>query len=169
MIVTPGPIVALIVGTSLRHGARTGLMAMAGVNAGVMIQLAVVAAGLAWIVDLFARNFEVDPLYRRGLSPVCLGVQTLWRARGAVAGVPVAPLSANRAFARGFVVAFTNPKTIVFQRRSCRSSSTDGEREERTALCCSRGPSGSSRSRCDAIWVLCAARLKAAVSSAARN
>ena len=39
LIATPGPNVALIVGTSLTHGARTGLIAMAGVNTGVMIQL----------------------------------------------------------------------------------------------------------------------------------
>ena len=56
LVATPGPNVALIVGTSLTHGARTGLMAVAGVNVGVVIQLAVVAAGLSWIVELFART-----------------------------------------------------------------------------------------------------------------
>src|SRR5436853_5134558 len=91
LIATPGPNVALIVGTSLRHGARTGLMAMAGVNAGVMIQLAVVAAGLAWIVDLFARNFDTIRFVGAAYL-LLLGVQTLWKSRGVVAGAPVAPL-----------------------------------------------------------------------------
>ena len=59
LIATPGPNVALIVGTSLTHGARTGLIAMAGVNLGVMVQLVVVAAGLSWIVELFAKNFDI--------------------------------------------------------------------------------------------------------------
>ena len=37
LIATPGPNVALIVGTSLTHGARTGLIAVAGVNIGVPV------------------------------------------------------------------------------------------------------------------------------------
>ena len=73
LIATPGPNVALIVGTSLRHGARTGLIAMAGVNLGVMVQLVVVAAGLSWIVELFAQQFRPDPLYRCRLSAVPRG------------------------------------------------------------------------------------------------
>ena len=59
LIATPGPNVALIVGTSLTHGAPTGLIAMAGVNLGVMVQLVVVAAGLSWIVEVFAKNFDM--------------------------------------------------------------------------------------------------------------
>ena len=35
LVATPGPNVALIVGTSLTHGMRTGLIAVAGVNVGV--------------------------------------------------------------------------------------------------------------------------------------
>src|SRR5882724_6555241 len=80
LIATPGPNVALIVGTSLRHGARTGLMAVAGVNVGVMIQLAVVAAGLAWIVDLFAKNFDMIRFIGAAYL-LFLGIQTLWKAR----------------------------------------------------------------------------------------
>src|SRR5256885_7912486 len=66
LIATPGPNVALIVGTSLTHGARTGLIAMAGVNTGVMIQLAVVAAGPARIVGKFSPNFGPIRLFRAG-------------------------------------------------------------------------------------------------------
>src|SRR3954464_11904635 len=98
LIPTPGPNVALIVGTSLRHGPRTGLMAVAGVNIGVMIQLAVVAAGLAWIVEMFSRNFDLIRFVGAAYL-LFLGIQTLWRARKP--SVP-APLSAQRAFSRGF-------------------------------------------------------------------
>src|SRR6266496_3993190 len=80
LIATPGPNVALIVGTSLTHGPRTGLMAVAGVNIGVMIQLAVVAAGLAWIVEMFSRNFDLIRFVGAAYLLV-LGVQTLWKAR----------------------------------------------------------------------------------------
>src|SRR5438046_10746398 len=76
LIATPGPNVALIVGTSLTHGARTGLTAMAGVNIGVMIQLAVGAAGLAWSVEMFARNFDLMRFVGAGYLLV-LGLQLL--------------------------------------------------------------------------------------------
>src|SRR5256885_12406485 len=111
LIATPGPNVALIVGTSLTHGARTGLIAMAGVNTGVMIQLAVVAAGLAWLVEMFARNFDLIRFIGAAYL-LLLGVQTLWKARKPL---PPKPLSSERAFARGFAVAFANPKTLIFQ------------------------------------------------------
>ena len=108
LIATPGPNVALIVGTSLTHGMRTGLMAVAGVNVGVMIQLAVVAAGLAWIVEMFSRNFDLIRFVGAAYL-LFLGIQTLWKSRRPT---PTRPLSSERAFARGFAVAFANPKTL---------------------------------------------------------
>src|SRR6267154_2327074 len=103
LVATPGPNVALIVGTSLTHGARTGLMAVTGVNIGLIIQLVVVAAGLSWIVDLFAKHFDAIRFIGAAYL-LFLGVQTLWKARKP-STMAVAPLSANRAFARGFAVA----------------------------------------------------------------
>src|SRR5882672_856180 len=97
LIATPGPNVALIVGTSLTHGARTGLIAMAGVNIGVMIQLAVVAAGLSWIVEMFSRNFDLIRFVGAAYL-LFLGIQTLWKARKTQ---PPQPLSPQRAFSRG--------------------------------------------------------------------
>ena len=111
LVATPGPNVALIVGTSLTHGARTGLTAVAGVNVGLTIQLAVVAAGLSWIVDLFARHFDAIRFIGAAYL-LFLGIQTLWKARKPA---PPQALSAERAFARGFAVAFANPKTLIFQ------------------------------------------------------
>src|SRR3989440_9519453 len=95
LIATPGPNVALIVGTSLAHGARTGLIAMAGVNTGVMIQLAVLAAGLAWIVEMFSRNFDLIRFVGAGYL-LFLGIQTFWKARKPM---PPMPLSGERAVA----------------------------------------------------------------------
>jgi homoserine/homoserine lactone efflux protein len=84
LIATPGPNVALIVGTSLAHGARTGLIAMAGVNIGVMVQLVVVAAGLSWLVELFSRNFDLIRFVGAAYL-MFLGMQTFWKARKAIA------------------------------------------------------------------------------------
>ena len=61
---------------------------MAGVNLGVMVQLVVVAAGLSWIVELFAKNFDLIRFVGAAYL-LFLGIQTLWKSRGAVAGAPV--------------------------------------------------------------------------------
>lgn len=166
LIATPGPNVALIVGTSLTHGARTGLIAMAGVNLGVMVQLVVVAAGLAWIVEMFSRNFDLIRFVGAAYL-LLLGVQTLWKSRGAVAGAPVAPLSANRAFARGLAVAFANPKTLIFQAAFLPQFLTGGEGRQ-AQLWLLAATFWVITVVGDAIWVLCAARLKAAVSGRAQ-
>src|SRR5690349_14527906 len=122
LIATPGPNVALIVGTSLTHGARTGLTAMAGVNIGVMVQLVAVAAGLAWLVELFSRHFDMIRFIGAAYL-LFLGVQTLWKARMPAS---VQPLSAQRAFSRGLAVAFANPKTLIFQAAFLPQFLTDG-------------------------------------------
>jgi threonine/homoserine/homoserine lactone efflux protein len=161
LIATPGPNVALIVGTSLTHGARTGLTAVAGVNVGVMIQLAVVAAGLSWIVEMFARNFDLIRFVGAAYL-LLLGIQTLWKSRRA-ASTAVAPLSANRAFARGFAVAFANPKTLIFQAAFLPQFLTDGEGRS-AQLWLLAGTFWIITVVGDAIWVLCAARARAALS-----
>jgi len=161
LIATPGPNVALIVGTSLTHGARTGLTAVAGVNVGVMIQLAVVAAGLSWIVEMFARNFDLIRFVGAAYL-LLLGIQTLWKSRRA-ASTAVAPLSANRAFARGFAVAFANPKTLIFQAAFLPQFLTDGEGRS-VQLWLLAGTFWIITVVGDAIWVLCAARARAALS-----
>lgn len=112
LVATPGPNVALIVGTSLRHGASTGLMTVAGVNFGLVLQLSAVAAGLSWIVELFARHFDLIR-YLGAAYLFVLGMQQLL-AKPQPSGGETPKLSRERAFARGFAVAFANPKTLVF-------------------------------------------------------
>ena len=166
LVATPGPNVALIVGTSLRHGARTGLTAVAGVNIGLIVQLAVVAAGLSWIVDLFAKHFDLIR-FAGAAYLLFLGAQTLWRARRSAASGAVAPLSANRAFARGLAVAFANPKTLIFQAAFLPQFLTDGEGRQ-TQLWLLAATFAAIAAVGDAIWALCAARLRSAVSGRAQ-
>ena len=163
LIATPGPNVALIVGTSLTHGARTGLTAMAGVNIGVMVQLVVVAAGLSWLVELFARNFDLIRFIGAAYL-LLLGIQTLWKARKVAAPQP---LSTERAFARGLAVAFANPKTLIFQAAFLPQFLSDGEGRQ-AQLWLLAGTFWIITVVGDAIWVLCAARLKAAISGRAQ-
>src|SRR2546429_6639646 len=78
LVATPGPNVALIVGTSIGHGARSGLLTVAGVNVGLTLQLAAVAAGLSWVVELFARHFDLIR-YAGAVYLALLGLQQLLR------------------------------------------------------------------------------------------
>lgn len=113
LIATPGPNVALIVGTTLRHGRRAGLLTVAGVNAGVILQLCAVAAGLTWIVKLFAAHFDLIR-YVGAAYLVLLAVQQLRSHRSVEVAAQNAALAPERALARGFLIAFANPKTMVF-------------------------------------------------------
>lgn len=107
---TPGPNVALIVGTSLKHGRRAGILTAMGVNVGLIAQLVLVAAGLTYVVEAFSRNFD---LVRYAGAAYLLWLAILqWRSAGKALDAP-AP-SAHAAFGRGLAVAFANPKTLLF-------------------------------------------------------
>lgn len=107
---TPGPNVALIVGTSLKHGRRAGILTAMGVNLGLITQLAFVAAGLAYVVEAFSAHFDLVR-YLGAAYLVWLAVQQ-WRHAGQGEDLP-AP-SARASFTRGVMVAFSNPKTLLF-------------------------------------------------------
>ncbi|QRG05162.1 LysE family translocator [Xanthobacter dioxanivorans] len=107
---TPGPNVALIVGTSLKHGRRAGILTATGVNVGLIAQLTLVAAGLAYVVEAFSRNFDLVR-YAGAAYLVWLAVLQ-WRSAGS--GVAAPAPSARAAFGRGLAVAFANPKTLLF-------------------------------------------------------
>jgi threonine/homoserine/homoserine lactone efflux protein len=159
LIATPGPNVALIVGTSLRYGQRSGLMTVAGVNSGLILQLSAVAVGLSWVVDLFARHFDLIR-YVGAAYLIVLGLQQLLSKRKAD---ELPALSHERAFGRGFAVAFANPKTLVFQAAFLPQFLTPGEGQGGSiwllaatfAIIAAIG---------DALWALFAARARAAVS-----
>ena len=112
LVLLPGPNVALIVGTSMRYGLRSSLLTVAGVNLGLALQMSAVALGLAWVVELFARHFDLIR-YAGAAYLAVLGLQQLL-ARRKEGDAAMAPLRGERAFARGFVVAFANPKTLIF-------------------------------------------------------
>ncbi len=166
LVATPGPNVALIVGTSLRYGARRGLATVAGVNFGLVAQLALVAAGLTWIVELFAKHFDVIR-YIGVAYLVFLGLQQLL-ARRAEDADALPPISRERAFARGIAVAFANPKTLIFTAAFLPQflSGTPGSGWELWLLAASYSLIGALG---DSLWALFAARARAAVSGRAQR
>ncbi|MGH7119049.1 MAG: LysE family translocator [Acetobacteraceae bacterium] len=115
LVLVPGPTVTVVVANSLRRGTRTGCATVAGANIGSALQLAAAVVGLATFFSLLSEVFTairwIGAAYLIGL-----GVKA-WRARGtemSKSTLPARPRSAHAVFLQGFLVAITNPKTIVF-------------------------------------------------------
>lgn len=113
LMAMPGPNVALIVGTSVAHGARAGLVTVAGTSSGMVVQLALTALGLGTALAVLADAFTW--LRWCGVAYLCFLGVAMWRA-APVAPVPADPTttSARAIYARGFLVSLTNPKTLLF-------------------------------------------------------
>lgn len=166
LVVTPGPNVAMIVGTSLRYGAGGGLTTVAGVGAGLMLQLAAVAAGLSWLVELFARHFDLIR-YAGAAYLAILGLQQLLSKPAPAGDVPPA-LSHERAFGRGFAVAFANPKTFIFFAAFLPQFVPAGDGGARVLWLLAATYAVLAIAG-DAIWALTAARVRVLVSGRAQR
>jgi homoserine/homoserine lactone efflux protein len=110
LIVTPGPIVTLIIATGATKGIRAALATAAGTTLGNAILLTAIAFGLNWVLTNASVLFEV---LRWGGAAylVWLGIQS-WRHAGKDGGA--LPTGGHVQFLRGVLVAVSNPKTIVF-------------------------------------------------------
>src|ERR1700730_17493216 len=83
LMLTPGPIVTLVIATSANHGIRAGLTTVAGATLGMSLLLAAIVFGLSWILRNAAELFEM--LRWLGAAYlVWLGIQA-WRNAGRVA------------------------------------------------------------------------------------
>jgi homoserine/homoserine lactone efflux protein len=113
LIVIPGPNVALIVANSVAHGARFGLLTVAGTSSAVVVQLSLTVLGASAVLNFLAASFD----WLRWLGVVYLvwlGIAA-WRAPAVdLAQVRPQARSAQRILVRGFLVGLTNPKTLLF-------------------------------------------------------
>jgi threonine/homoserine/homoserine lactone efflux protein len=109
LILTPGPIVTLVIATGATQGVRAALTTVAGTTLGNAILLAVIAFGLNWVLKNAVMLFEV---LRWGGAAylVWLGIQA-WRYAGTSSN-ELTPGGIH--FSRGLLVALSNPKTIAF-------------------------------------------------------
>ena len=110
LVLTPGPIVTLVIATGASRGLKAALQTVVGTTLGNAVLLACIAFGLSWILQASAEVFD----YVRWIGAaylVWLGVQA-WRHAGPP--VETKPVAGHVFAWRGFVVAITNPKTIAF-------------------------------------------------------
>jgi threonine/homoserine/homoserine lactone efflux protein len=110
LIITPGPIVTLIISTGATQGSRAALTTVAGTTLGNALLLAAIGLGLDWVhahADLLFETLR----WTGAAYLVWLGVQA-WRHAGE--GRQKVMETGRARFLRGLLVALSNPKTIVF-------------------------------------------------------
>ena len=113
LILVPGPTVMLVTATSLRHGRRAGLAAVAGSTLAAALQLGIVVTGLASIVVLAGSAFEW--IRWAGVAYlVYLGIKTWNDSKSDEPNTADAAPTLTRAVTQGFAVTSTNPKTLLF-------------------------------------------------------
>lgn len=109
LILTPGPIVTLVISTSATKGVRAGLITAAGTSSGNAVLLGAIALGLNWVLSHAVYLFELLRWFG-AMYLVWLGFKA-WRS----AGTPDPNTTRDQVhFWRGFLVALSNPKTIAF-------------------------------------------------------
>jgi threonine/homoserine/homoserine lactone efflux protein len=113
LMLIPGPNVALIAANSIAHGARYGLLTVAGTTAAMVVQLGLTALGMTALLGDLARALEV--LRWVGVAYLLwLGINA-WRAPAAdLTKTAPQPRLPRAIFLRGFLVSLTNPKTLLF-------------------------------------------------------
>ena len=99
--------------TGLRHGYRATLKMIAGLEAALLVQLAIVFAGLGALLAASTTAFSVMKFAGAGYL-VWLGVQK-WRAPVDGGAEQAADTTPSRGlFLQGLLVNLTNPKAILF-------------------------------------------------------
>lgn len=110
--IIPGPVVMLVIANALGKGTAYGLRTLLGTAAGTAVLFLVGGLGMTWVLALLSEWFDVIRLAGAAYL-IWLGIKT-WNA-------PPVELSDGEklarqgvSFAQGFLIAVTNPKTIVF-------------------------------------------------------
>ena len=114
VIIIPGPVVTLVVANALGHGRNAGLLTVFGALVGTAILIALGAIGLTTVLTLMADIFEWVRWI--GVAWLVWLAWKFWRAAiwpPDMTGEAPSPGTRNL-FWQGFVVGFTNPKSVVF-------------------------------------------------------
>lgn len=118
IVLVPGPSVLFVIGRSLSHGRRGGVLSVLGNELGAFPLVVAVAFGVGTVVAQSILLFTAVKLLGAAYL-VYLGISAIRHRRvglGADAGAGEEPagMSSWTMLRQGFIVGITNPKTIVF-------------------------------------------------------
>ena len=113
LLLIPGPNVALIIANSVAHGARYGLLTVAGTASAQALQLALVAIGMTEFLN--AMGSLLGWVRWLGVAYLLyLGWQQ-WRAPATdLAAIPPQARDTGAMLRRAALVSLSNPKTLFF-------------------------------------------------------
>jgi len=108
----PGPTVTLIVANSLTHGARAGLLNVAGTQLGLAVFVSVLVIGLASVIEALGVWFDWVRFIGAAYL-VWIGIK-MFRASGRLDDPGRTPAPRGGFFLQGFLVMLSNPKVLIF-------------------------------------------------------
>jgi threonine/homoserine/homoserine lactone efflux protein len=111
IVLVPGATVTVIIANGMNHGARAGLLNIAGTQLGLALMTGVVMAGLATIIETMGVWFDWVRLAGAAYL-IWLGWK-LVRSRGVVSEAGAAPKPRAGFFWQGFLVLLSNPKALL--------------------------------------------------------
>ena len=112
LILMPGPIVTLVIANSLAYGTRTGVQTAIGASTGNALLAAGGALGLVAIMGYLGDFFDIVRWIGAAYL-IYLGIKA-WRAKPMTLDDTQPMKSRNTVMGQGFLVAITNPKTLIF-------------------------------------------------------
>ena len=112
IIMVPGPTVTLIIASSMRHGVRAGLANVAGTQAGIALMIVIAGIGLTTVIEAMGHWFELLRLLGAAYL-IWMGWQ-MFRSSGKLSPGEAAVAPRGGFFLQGFLVAISNPKTLIF-------------------------------------------------------
>jgi threonine/homoserine/homoserine lactone efflux protein len=110
LVITPGPIVTLVIATGAAQGVKAGLATVGGTVVGNTLLIAGIALGLTWVLKSSFLLFEIIRWIGAAYL-IWLGIQ-VWRRASASREAALPQQRVH--FRRGFLVALSNPKTAAF-------------------------------------------------------
>ncbi len=111
IVIVPGPIVTLVVANSIAHGARAGLINIAGAQLGLATMIGIVLVGLASLIATMGVWFDYVRLAGAAYL-VWLGAKFLM-SPGTLGGAAQAEPPRVGFFWQGFLVLMANPKALL--------------------------------------------------------
>jgi homoserine/homoserine lactone efflux protein len=103
----PGPNITLIVATAATKGIRAGLIVVLGTTVAQVIQIAMVVAGLAWLISAYSLVFDLLRI-AGAVYLVYLGIKAWFTANH-----PEGEITNRKFLKRGFFVGLANPKSLA--------------------------------------------------------
>ena len=110
--IIPGPTVTVIVANSLRHGARAGLLNVAGTQLGLALMMLTLIVGLTSVIA--AMGWLFDWLRYAGAAYLVWLGWKLLRSPGTLAEAAEESQPRGGFFLQGFLVMMANPKALLF-------------------------------------------------------